>query len=79
MLFFLFSPENRIRHFMQIISIGDHLQEMSKPVFWEKQEKHFRMWSAENFTQIAIKVKVSFYVYSSLRHLLWSGIIFCNI
>ena len=26
-------PENRFRHFMQIVSIGDNLHEMSKPVF----------------------------------------------
>ena len=34
--FFLFFPENRIWHFMQIDSIGDDLHEMSNPVFWEK-------------------------------------------
>ena len=28
MLFFLFSPENRIRHFMQIVSIRDNLYEI---------------------------------------------------
>ena len=33
LIFFLFSPENRIWHFMQIVSIGDNLHEMSKPVF----------------------------------------------
>ena len=36
MLFFLFFPENRIWHFMQIVSLGDNLHEMSNPVFWEK-------------------------------------------
>ena len=25
---------------MQIVSMGDNLHEMSKPVFWEKQEKY---------------------------------------
>ena len=35
---------------MQIVSIGDNLHEMSKPVFWEK---YFNMSSAENFTQHA--------------------------
>ena len=30
---FLCFPENRIRYFIQIISIGDNLHEMSKPVF----------------------------------------------
>ena len=38
---------------MQIVSIGDNLQEMPKPVFWEKLEKNFNMSSAENFTQHA--------------------------
>ena len=36
MIFFLFFPANRIRHFMQIVSLGDNLHEMSIPVFWEK-------------------------------------------
>ena len=38
---------------MQVVSTGDNLHEMSKPVFWEKQEKYFKMLSAENFTQRA--------------------------
>ena len=32
-LFFLFFPETRIGHFMQIVSIRDNLLEMSNPVF----------------------------------------------
>ena len=35
---------------MQIVSLGDNLHEMSKPVFWEK---YFKMTSAESFTQRA--------------------------
>ena len=31
--FFLFFLENRIRHFMQIVSIGDNLHEVSDPIF----------------------------------------------
>ena len=38
---------------MQIVSWGDNLHEKSNPVFWEKQEKYFKMLSAENFTQSA--------------------------
>ena len=53
MTFFLFSLENRIRHFKQIVSIGDNLYEMSKLVFREKEEKYFNMLSAEYFTQHA--------------------------
>ena len=42
--------------FMQIISSGDNLQEMSKPLethFWGKQEKYIKILSAEIFTQRA--------------------------
>ena len=37
---------------MQIVSIGDNLHVMSKPLFWEKLEKYSKM-SAEIFTQSA--------------------------
>ena len=61
---------------MQIISTGDNLHEISKPVFWESK-KNISVSSAENFTQSA-KDSGQFYVYSSLRHLLWNGIVFCT-
>ena len=32
----LFPPKNRIWLFMQIVSNGDDLHEMSNPVFWGK-------------------------------------------
>ena len=32
-------PENRSWHFMQIVSIGDSLHEMSQPVFWGGEKK----------------------------------------
>ena len=51
MIFFLFFLENRIWHFLQIVSIGDNLHEMLKPIFWEKLEKYFDKLSTENFTQ----------------------------
>ena len=35
-IFLLFFPENRIWHFIQMVSNGDHLHEMSNPVFCEK-------------------------------------------
>ena len=53
MMLFLFFPENRFWHFMQIVSYGDNLHGMSNPVFWEKYEKYFRLSSAEIFTQNA--------------------------
>ena len=34
-IFLLFFHENRIWHFMQIVSIEDNLHKMSKPVFWD--------------------------------------------
>ena len=38
---------------MQIVSSGDSLHEMSKPVFWKKKyEKYFNM-SSENFIKSA--------------------------
>ena len=35
-IFFLFFQENRFWYYMQIVSIGDNLHVMSKPVLWEK-------------------------------------------
>ena len=40
---FLIFPRKQDLTFMQIVSIGDNLHEMSKPVFWEKKkEKIFK-------------------------------------
>ena len=36
MILFLFFPVNRIRHFMQIVSNGENVHEMSNPVYKEK-------------------------------------------
>ena len=38
-LTFLFFPEKRLCHFVQIVSTGDNLQEMSKPVFRKNTSK----------------------------------------
>ena len=35
-IFFLYFTENSFSHFMQIVSTGDNLHEMSNPIFWEK-------------------------------------------
>ena len=37
--FFLFFPENKLWHFMQIVSWGDNLHEMSKAYFLGKKKK----------------------------------------
>ena len=57
MIVFLFFPENRIWHFMQIVSIGDNLHEISYPVIscigdncYEIYHILFPMSSAEHFT-----------------------------
>ena len=34
-IFFLIFPENRLWHFMQIVSLGDNLHVMSMSVFWK--------------------------------------------
>ena len=45
--------ENRLWHFMQIVSSWGSLQEMSKPVFWESKKKYCKTLSVEIFTQSA--------------------------
>ena len=52
-IFFLFFPENRIWHFMQIVSIVDNLHEISNHDFKEIIRKIFQSSSAENFTHNA--------------------------
>ena len=50
--FFLFFPENRIWHFMQIVSIGDKSCLKCQILFSGKNKKrYFKMSSAQNFTQ----------------------------
>ena len=49
----IFFPDNRIWHFMQTVSNGDNLHEMSNPIFWKKKKKYFKILSAWNFTQSA--------------------------
>ena len=53
LIFILFFPYNRFWHFMQIVSKGDNLHEMSKPIlyFLGKYELYFKMSLVENFTQ----------------------------
>ena len=29
---------------MQIVSIGDNLNKVPKPIFWKKYETYFNMW-----------------------------------
>ena len=50
MIFSLFFLENKIWHFMQIVSFGNNLHEVSNPIFFKKK---FKMSSAEIFTQHA--------------------------
>ena len=49
-MFFLVFPENRLWHFMHIVSWEDNLQEMSKPFFREKiRENTFQIFIGWNF------------------------------
>ena len=41
LIFFLFFPENRICYFIQIVSTGDNLHEMSNFIFYQKIRKIF--------------------------------------
>ena len=50
---FNFSQKRVFDTIVQIVCIRDNLHKMSKPVFWEKQEKYFIPGSVENFTQHA--------------------------
>ena len=50
---FLIFPENRLWYFMQVVSPGDNLHELSKRILWENKKKYFEMSSAEAFTQHA--------------------------
>ena len=56
---------------MQIVFIGEDLQEMSEPVFWKKLEKYFNMSPAANFTQLSAKhwfCILKYYFQTKFRH-----------
>ena len=47
-------------HFMQIVSNGDNLHEMSNPVFWEKKNiKNITKMLSAGLTQRVVMVKYS--------------------
>ena len=79
----IFFSENRIWCFMQIVSIGDSFNEMSKSVFWEKYEKYscpppmgmgtlISVWiTLESALELAfVGVGVTF---SCLHYILWTS------
>ena len=43
-IFFLFFPESRFWHFIQIVLSGDNLHKMSKPAFWGKYHQIVVCW-----------------------------------
>ena len=53
--FFLFFPENRIWHFMQIVSIGDNLHEMPNPVSLDNLLEMSNPVSWDNLNEMSIK------------------------
>ena len=52
-IYFSFFRKLKDRHFMEIVSKGDILREMTNPIFYNKIEKYFKMSSVESFTQHA--------------------------
>ena len=54
---FLIAPENRCCHFMQIISPGDNLHEMSMPIFWKKKKNITNSSSAEFAHRVVYKIQ----------------------
>ena len=87
--FFLFFPENRIWYFMQIVSWGDNLQEMSNPVFWGKIRKisicHLRKITREKVntfphlsTLLAVNVSENYWM-NDRQYRLWLQATFCGI
>ena len=57
-MFFLFFPENRIWHFMQIVSSRDNLHETSNPVFGEKIRKIFQNVVCWNVTVKRVEIGI---------------------
>ena len=55
-IFFLFFLEKKLLHFVQIVSRGDNLHEISKPIFWKNKKNIISLSSAE-FAQRVVKVK----------------------
>ena len=53
---YFFFPENRFCHFMQIVSNGDNLHEISNPVSGENKENIINLLSAE-LDQKVVKIK----------------------
>ena len=61
-VFFLISPENLIWYFMQIVSSGDDLQEMSSPIFWENEENNNKATKCRllNFLPSMLRVIINY-------------------
>ena len=55
-IFVIFFPENRIWHFMQIVSTGDNLHEMSDPVFWKKKIKESISLAYAELAKIVVRL-----------------------
>ena len=63
----LIFPENRIWHFMQIVSWGDNLHELSKPTFWQKI-KIFQNDVCWDIYSRVLSVKISALTYRKYLH-----------
>ena len=58
---------------MQIVSIGDNLHDISKPVFWEKKIRNIINVSSAKLAQRVVKVILVHSIYDNF--VLWSFII----
>ena len=59
--FFFFFPENRIRHFMQIVSDGYDLYKMSNSVFWRKLKNKNKKKNMTNLSFAELAKSVVFW------------------
>ena len=50
-------PEKRIWHFMKIVSLRDNLQEMSNPIFWEKNKKNISVCHLQKILPSMLSVR----------------------
>ena len=70
--FLIFFPENRFWHFMQIVSIGDNLHEMSNPVMG-KNKKNITDLSSAEYAERVVRIKARLFKYTdnNIHHCLY--------
>ena len=66
-IFFLLFPQNRIWQFMQIVTNGNNLHEMSKPFFWENK-KNISKYRLLKISHRNLSIKESWHPWLSKMH-----------